>query len=171
MTDTTHVENNPFITARLDGRSDRRVIADLIEAGQANDLYTYAQLADALQKDAPGRSITRQTIAQAVRAANKISLVECSRLLQAVPRVGYRIAAAEDHRMLALDRRRRADNQIRMAVHTLQHVRWDEMEPTAREAHRATLTLMAGIWQAVESMKQRQDRMEKVLESIVPNQA
>ncbi len=169
--DATHAENSPFITARLDGRSDRRVIADLINAGQANDLYTYKQLTEVLRKDAPGRNITRQTIAQAVRAANKIALVECSRLMQAVPRVGYRIAAAKDHRILALDRRRRADNQIRMAVHTLQHVRWEDMEPTAREAHQATLTLMAGIWQAVEAMSRRQDRMEKLLDRIVPNQA
>lgn len=161
------MSDNPFVTARLDGRSDKRVIVDLIGAAQPEQIFGYDELIEVLQQDAPNRAITRQTIGHAVREANKVALVECQRCLQSVARVGYRVAAASDHRILALDRRRKADSQIRMAVHTLQHVRWDEMDAASREAHQATLVLMAGMWQAVEAIKQRQDKMADLLQRIV----
>lgn len=161
------MSDNPFVTARLDGRSDKRVIVDLISAAQPEQIFGYDELIGELQQGVPGRTITRQAASHAVREGNKVALLECQRCLQAIPRVGYRVAAASDHRILALDRRRKADSQIRMAVHTLQHVRWDEMDAAAREAHQATLVLMGGMWQAIEAVTHRQDKIENLLQRIV----
>lgn len=165
------MSDNPFVTARLDGRSDKRVIVDLISAAQPEQIFGYDELIGELQKGVPGRTITRQAASHAVREANKIALVECQRCLQAIARVGYRVAAASDHRVLALDRRRKADNQIRMAVHTLQHVRWSEMDAVSREAHQATLVLMGGLWQAIDAINRRQDKMDGLLKRIVSDSA
>lgn len=160
-------DNNLFSTARLDGRSDKRVVADLIAAAAAHDVLTYDALRDALQEGVPGRTFTRSKICQVVRGANAIALIDCQRCLQAIPRVGYRVAAAEQHRKLAGDHHRKANTQIRMAADRLIYVRWDEMSPAAREAHQATLVLISGIALAIQSLEQRQNHTEAMLRRVL----
>jgi hypothetical protein len=156
-----------FVTERADGRSDRKVIMDLVAIKEPLDILAYDYLVELLQEGLVTRTITRQTVMQTVRAANPVMLEEHQRCLRVIRGVGYQVAPASEHRSLALERRRRADRQLEMAVHTLQNVRWNEMEPSAREAHQALLTVVGAMWQAMEAIKSRQDKMDKILSQIV----
>ena len=154
------------MTKRSDGRSDRRVIADLIALTETDDIVPYDALIELLQEDVIGREITRRTVGAAVRAGNVLALEECQRYFEVVPRVGYRLVPAAEHSTLALTRRRRADNQMRKGLLILQHVRWNELQGEERRKHEGILIWMSGVTQAIESLNARQDHLEQLVARI-----
>lgn len=155
-----------FATRRRDGRSDVQVLSDLVQTAAPGDVFTYDALCRALADGCEDRTVTVQTVRSAVRRLYSRLLKNQARTLQSVPTVGYRVAAAADHQMLAKGRQRRADAQLRRGVQVLEHVRWDEMDANARAAHEGTLLLMSALYQNQRALDRRQRRVEDALREI-----
>jgi hypothetical protein len=139
------------------------VIVDLVSGRDPGTVFQYPELIAALRAGTD-REIDDRVVGRAVRAANSELLARFQRMLHSLPRVGYRLAAAAEHRNFALARREKASNQMEWAVKTLQNVRWDEMDANARAAHEGTLMVLAGLHQAIQAVQQTQKRHEKMIQ-------
>jgi hypothetical protein len=79
---------------------------------------------------------------------------------------GYRIAKANEHGMLANNRKRRADVQVRKGLDILRNVRWDDMDEESRKAHQGQLMVSEGIYGLMQSLAKRQDKLEEVIKDM-----
>jgi hypothetical protein len=156
----------PFEPTRPNGKSDRRLVVELVRDADPGTLFDFKTLTSALQWGTT-REINRRVITAAVTAANRTLLVEQKRILHSIAGVGYRLAHANDHTRLADGRKARAHAQLQWAVDTLAHVRWDEMDPNVRAAHEAQLMIVAAHHQALSALKRTQDRHEQILRQLV----
>ena len=111
-----------FAPRRADGRSDRQVIYDLVQGAEPDTVFRYDALESALREGTDGDGITRQAVYAAVTAANRTLLREKRRALRGVPRLGYRVARADEHVELALMRKDRAQIQIKRGLDGVQRV-------------------------------------------------
>jgi hypothetical protein len=159
-----------FEPTREDGRSDVDVVVGLMAEADPGTIFPYGDLIAALS-DGTDREIDVPVVGRAVRGARGKMLELYQRRATCLPGVGYRIASASEHKAIAVDHRRKSERQMRWAVRTLSHVRWEEMDPNARMAHEAQLTIMAGIYQTVQAMRKTQDRHERVLRDLVAGKA
>jgi hypothetical protein len=155
-----------FEATREDGRSDVDVVLDLMHLAEPGTVFTYGDLIEALS-DGTEREIDTRVVGRAVRAARRKMLDLYQRTATCVPNVGYRLARASEHKGIALVHRKKSERQMRWAVDTLNNVRWDEMDPNARMAHEAQLTIMAGMYQALQAVRKTQDRHERMLRKLV----
>ena len=73
------------------------------------------------------------------------------------------MAPASSHNGLALDRKQRADKQLRRGLHILNNVRWDEMDANQRAAHEGTLLIMSAIHANQASLNRRMSKIEKII--------
>jgi hypothetical protein len=134
--------------------------------GEPGRLYTYDELSAALS-DGAGRAFTRSEIASLVSRTYSRLLKEHQRALHCVRGSGYRLAPASDHRRLANGRKERADVQLRRGLHTLQNVRWNELDPEARKAHEGTLMVMSAMYEQQRAMTRRQDAVEAAISKLM----
>ena len=154
-----------FKIKRMDGRSNQQVIIDLCKDKPAGHVLTFDALKAAL--DTPGSAFTRQRIGGCVRAANVRLLKEEKRELTSVRDVGYKIAAAHEHTMLAAVRERSADRQIRRGLQTLRNVRLEEMSEAQRQFHIGHLAITAGIYTNMRALASRQKETDDLVRSLV----
>lgn len=154
-----------FAITRADGRSNLQVVLDLVRGADPGTTYTYAQLGAALTTgtDRPYGVVAVRRI---VAAAYDRLLRDQQRALRSVRGVGYRLALAAEHTPLALDRKRRADVQMRRGLLTLQHVRLEEMDANSRAAHTATWMMVSALWQNQQALEHRQTKVELALEEL-----
>ena len=143
------------------------MLYDLMGAAEPGHVFRFDVMVRTLQEGLPERTVTIDTVRGAANRLHGRLLREQSRALQSVTGVGYRIAEAASHQVIAHGRRRRADTQLRRAVDVLRHVRWDEMDPNARKAHEGTLILVAGLYENQRALGRRQKRVEDVLQQIM----
>lgn len=154
-----------FEITRKDGRSDAEVLISTVKDGEPGELYRYEMLISALEADA-ARRFSRSDVCGLVSRTMPRLLKECRRTLHNVRGVGYRLAPAGDHQMLALNRKRRSDVQLRRGLQTLQHVRWDEMDDNQAAAHRGTLMLVSALYENQKSYESRLSKIEDAIKSI-----
>ncbi len=154
-----------FTIARADGRADAQVVIDLVKDGAAGTLYPHDEILAALSVGTE-REYRQHDVSGAVGRANRRLLREHQRRLHAVPGMGYRLAPAAEHMVLASSDRRRADTQLRKGLETLRHVRWDEMEPEARKAHEGHLMVTEAIWQAQRALDRRLRKVEAAIAAV-----
>lgn len=154
-----------FAITRSDGRSNAQVLLDYVKDGEPGRVYTFADLGSALDAGTD-RRFTTSDVRNVVTAASRRLLREQQRVLHSVRRVGYRIAKASDHRQLALNRTRRADVQLKRGFLTLQHVRWDEMDPTSRKVHEGTLMVVGALYQQQRAMENRLSAVEDAIRGL-----
>jgi hypothetical protein len=155
-----------FSVTRSDGRSHGEVLIEMVCNGEPGRLYTYDELSAALS-DGAGRAFTRSEIASLVSRTYSRLLKEHQRALHCVRGSGYRLAPASDHRRLANGRKERADVQLRRGLHTLQNVRWNELDPEARKAHEGTLMVMSAMYEQQRAMTRRQDAVEAAISKLM----
>ena len=154
-----------FVISRLDGRSNGQVILDLVKAGTPGEVYTYEALGAALS-EGTDRAYGVSEVRSVVIGTFSRLLKEQQRTLYNVRGVGYRLAHANEHNQLARVRTRRADVQMRRGFHTLQHVRWDEMDPTARRVHEGTLMVVGALYQQQQAMDRRLRSVEDAIRGL-----
>lgn len=155
----------PFQTSRIDGRSDRQIIFDLVKDATPETVYSYGELESALSQGTT-RKITRFIIGNASRQASRTLLRERQRCLRVIANMGYRIIPATEHMELALTRKDRAELMIHRGVEILQGTRIDELDEPHRSLHQGQLLIMSGFYQALRSTRKRQDRQEQAIHSL-----
>lgn len=153
-----------FKIARRDGRSAAQVIVDCVKNGEPERIYTYDELAAALESESE-REYSQTEVGGAVRAAFVRLLKEHQRTLYNVRGVGYRLAHANDHSRLALARKQRADVQMLRGLQTLQNVRLEEMDPANRQAHEGMVMVVGAMHQQLKAV----DRRVRAIEQAIRN--
>ena len=151
-----------FICPRPDGRSNAQVISDFVKDDEPGTLYSFSELAGILGEGTE-RSYGQADVRQIVPKACSRLLADHQRTLHSVRGRGYRLAPASSHNGLALDRKQRADKQLRRGLHILNNVRWDEMDANQRAAHEGTLLIMSAIHANQASLNRRMSKIEKII--------
>lgn len=159
-----------FAPAREDGRSDRVVVFEMVRDADPDTVFEYAAIEAELQ-EGMSTPITRQRISQAVGLANKTLLREKSRCLTSVRGVGYRIIRAEEHTTKALERKTKAENQIKAGLDILRNTRIDELDEAQRALHTGQLLIMDGVYRMAKASEERHRQTENTLQQIKQQQA
>lgn len=154
-----------FQTSRADGRSHREVLLAALADGTPGHTYTYDHLIEVLSVGM-GRTLTRAEVQRIVGDAMSAISTDLQRTLRCVRGVGYRMAEASEHLPIAMDRKRRADTQMKRGLHTLQHVKWNELTPVQRELHQGTLLIVGAMYRQQKALTARQDRVEAALKDL-----
>lgn len=157
--------NTSFHTSRADGRSDRQVVFELMQDAEPGTLFLFARIADALQVGVSDL-ITHERACAAARSANALLLRERQRSTVAVRGRGYRVIQASEHVGVAVQRKQRAGHQLRAGLALLQRCRLDELSDKERQRHEGFTLAIAGVVTAVDYIHARQQRQEKVIDSL-----
>lgn len=156
------MSNDRFRIGRADGRSNAEVLRDHVRDKVPGTVLTFEELIAVLSDGSP-RAWDRDAVRGLVSRSMRCLATSLSRVLQSVQRVGYRVAHANDHRSIALMRKRRGDAQIVKGLVTLQHVRWDEMDAESRKAHEGQLMVIEGVVQMQRGFDQRLKQVEDAI--------
>jgi hypothetical protein len=128
-----------FQPRRPDGRSEWRVVFEHVRDGAPDQIFTYSDLAAALERPIS----ERPRIQRAVLRANRELWRDCQRSLVNVPNVGYRVLRPTEHEIQAGDYQGRAQRRIGSAVAVMKAVDLQGMtEPQRQRALRVTQVLM-----------------------------
>jgi hypothetical protein len=161
----------PFKTGRSDGRSDGRVLAELVQDAPPETVFTYDDLQSALQAGLPSESlVSRARIYKAIKAANKILLDHHHRDLGVVVNVGYRILKPEEHAPTAMGRYRKGENQIKAGVLILRGADLNTMNPRDRQIHDGTMMIMSGIVSALQQSTRDIRRIDRIVDTVAHGQ-
>lgn len=156
---------DPFQPSREDGRSDRRVLVELVESSEPGTRFSYEQLTEALSQGLDAE-VDRARVYRAVRDANRTLLEERSRYLGVVRGQGYRMLSASEHLPTATKHKERAARQMQRGLEILSNTRLDELDPTQRALHEGQLLILSGLHQAVQASHKRHDKTESLLASL-----
>lgn len=160
-----------FPPSRSDGRSDARVILELVRDATPQAVYTYDELETALRAGLPAETrVERDRIYQAVAAANRTLLRHHHRNLGVVRGLGYRVMLPEDHAPAAMCRYRRGENQVQAGLAILKGVDWDGLTPEARRVHEGTLLVVAGVAQALRHATRDVRRIDSLVDTLTRGQ-
>jgi hypothetical protein len=154
-----------FLPSRPDGRSDRRIIFELVGDAEPETLFGFEQLAAALQ-DGLATPVRRERIYRAVSQGNKTLLRERRRYLAPVAGQGYRMIRADEHLPMAIGKKSRAEKQIHDGIEILRNVRLDELTEPQRTMHVGQLMILDGVYRMAKASEKRHARQEQVLEDL-----
>lgn len=154
-----------FSPSRPDGRSDRRVVVELVADGEPDTTFTYAELIEALSEglDEP---VARPRVYRAVKQANKTLLRERKRYLQVVPNTGYKMLRAEEHLPVALNKKNTAETYMRRGAELLDHVQLGELSADMRKAVEGNRLMFAGLIGAIQHSAQRHAKSEALIADL-----
>jgi hypothetical protein len=156
----------PFSPSRPDGRSDRRVVFELVADAEPDTTFTYAELIGALAEGLDV-DITRDRVYRAVAAGNKTLLRERKRYLHVVPDVGYRVIHTSEQLPVALIKKDRAQSYLSKGIALLRHAKLDELDAAQRTLHEGQLLILAGLHQAMHESDQRHTRSEELIAELL----
>lgn len=154
----------PFKITRADGRSNGQVLLEYVNGGEPGRLYAYDELVTALSEGS--HKFTKTDVQRVVRQSTGRLLREQQRRLHAVRTVGYRLAPASEHMVLANGDRRRADVQLRKGLDTLRHVRFEEMDENTRRAHEGHLMVTEAIYANQVALDRRMKKVEEAIAAL-----
>lgn len=154
-----------FEPSRSNGQSDRQIVFALVSGAEPGTTFTHEQLRDALQKGID-KPISMQRIYKAAGKANHDLGREEQRALGAVPGIGYRVLAANEHHGAALVRKGMAEKNMRRGIELLRDVREDELDPAALQLYRGTAMVWSGVMQAMRASTRRHDKQEDLIEDL-----
>lgn len=155
-----------FMVKRADGRSDSQVIIDLTADAEPGRIFKFDELKAALSANNE-HEYTIHAIRSVVSRTERRMLRERSRVLVNVRGIGYKLAHASEHQMVAKVRKDRADTLLKKGLSVLRNVRWDEMDANQRSAHEGTLMLLSAVANAQAMLMSRQDNIENLLKGII----
>jgi hypothetical protein len=159
------VTASAFTPSRPDGRSDRRVVFELVADAKPDTTFTYATLVDALSEGLDVE-IARDRVYRAVAAGNKTLLQERKRYLQVVPNIGYRIIHTSEQLPVALLKKDRAQTYLSKGIEVLRHAKLDELDAAQRTLHEGQLLILAGLHQAMQESDRRHARSEELIAEL-----
>jgi hypothetical protein len=155
----------PFFSSRDDGRSDRRVVFELVQDAKPGDTFSYDQLTNVLAVGL-GCVVDRKRVCRAVNAANKTLLQERRRYLAVVKGVGYRVINADEHLGVALMKKEQAQGSLKRGIDVLENARIDELSPTQRTLHEGQLLILNGLYHATRESFRRHERSERLIADL-----
>lgn len=161
--------SKPFAPSRIDGRSDKQVVFDLVKDAPPDTLFHHDQLLSAL-KQGTERNITQTVVCHAVCQANRFLLRKQRRTLVSIRGMGYRVAHAKEHLPLAVRREDKALVQMRMGAEILDNVRVEELTPNERALHDGVRNLMAGTLLYMEALSKRLDKHDQMIAELMQKQ-
>jgi len=151
-----------FEITRLDGRSNSQVVLDHVKDKPPGTVFSYEELQAALSSGT-SRRYSQSDVQSIVTAAYPRLLKEQARALHNVRLVGYRLAPAAHHVVLANGRQAKADKQMLRGLQTLQNVRWDEMDANQRMAHEGQLLVVGALFHQMRALERRQSAIEAAI--------
>ena len=151
-----------FRITREGGKSNAEVLLDIVKDKPAGTVFLYDDLAAALSAGTE-KSYETTDVQSVVNATYARLLKEQARALHCVRNVGYRLAPAAHHIVLASDRQSRADKQMLRGMQTLQNVRWDEMDSNQRMAHEGQLLVTSSLFSQMKALEMRQSLVEAAI--------
>lgn len=154
-----------FKITRKDGRSNAQVILDYVKDKPAGAEFKYEDLQVALS-DGSNHSYTVVEVQAVAAKLYPRLLKEQSRALHNVRNIGYRLAPAGYHVVLANDRKSKADKQMLRGVQTLQNVRWEEMDVNQRQAHEGQLLVVGALYSQMKALERRQSAIEDAIQKV-----
>ncbi len=154
-----------FAPSRSDGRSDRRVVFELVQDAEPDTVFKYQELIDALS-DGLDDEVTRDRVYRAVAQGNKTLLRERKRYLQVVADVGYRVIPTSEQLPVALIKKDRAQSYLSKGIELLRNARLDELDAAQRTLHEGQLLILAGLHQAVRESDQRHAKTEALVAEL-----
>lgn len=155
-----------FKTTRESGRSDSEVVLDLVAANAPGTLITYQAFQDALNAGS-NRHFDRNDVCSAVNRSLGVLAKRLKRVVRCVRGLGYRVAEAKEHQVVAQWRKDRADVQMRRGLQALEHVDWSAMDENSRRAHEGTLLLLSAMVNAQRALERRQGSIESLVSSLI----
>lgn len=160
---------NNFNVTRIDGRSDSEVICGLVSSLRPGEIIPYDVLSLALSAGA-SRQFDRADVCSAM-ARSRLSIAKrLKRVMRCVRGVGYRVAEAHEHQIVAHERKGKADRQMLMGLQALQHVDWDAMDENHRRAHEGMHLILSAIVNNQRSLERRQKSIESLVNDLVRRQ-
>ncbi len=131
-----------FKHKRLDGRSTTDVVLDLIKDANPGDVFEYDTIIHALNAGSSRDYSVVDARNAVIRSKSRLSR-EHQRAVRNIPNLGYEIAAASEHREIAIKHKTRSDRQLSKGVQLLRGVKWDEVDQQSRMAHEMTLMILS----------------------------
>ena len=159
------MKNTSFKISRNDGRSNAEVLLEYVRDRPAGTIFEYSELAAELSRGS-SKEYTAAEVQGVVNAAYPRLLKEQARALHNVRGVGYRLAPAAHHIVLANGRQAKADRQMLRGMQTLQHVRWDEMDSNQRLAHEGQLLVTSALFAQMQALERRQSAVEAAIKRV-----
>lgn len=154
--------NEHFHIRRDDGRSNQDVIIDYVKDGLPGSIYTYNELIDALNEGSPTVHDRRSLYGIVISSTHRL-LEDHQRTLKNIRGTGYQLAHASDHSRLAVERKHRADTQVKRGLDLLRNVRWDELNPNQRTLHESQLLIISGLYEQQQAFDRRLSKIESAI--------
>ena len=151
-----------FARRRTTGLSNQEVVAEHCRRHPPGTTFTYEALA-AVLSEGTDREFSRSDVQQVVRLAKMRLLRDHKRTLANVPRVGYQLAHARDHRGLAGAHTKRGQRQFKRALVTLENARLDEMTAAERELHLAQCGINQALYLEQQRILSKQARHDQLI--------
>lgn len=158
------MSETPFRITRPDGRSNTQVLLDFVKGYEPGHVFTYENLIAAVSWS--GRQFTTRDVQQLVQTSGPMLSRQESRVLKNVPQVGYKLALANEHVRMALQRRTKADVQLRRGLEILRNVKFDEMNENERMAHEGQYMVMEAIYRNTQALARRQSKTEELIANL-----
>ena len=161
-------EREPFEIARADGRSNSMVVCDLVKVhNEPGRVFTYEEIGEALSRGCDRGYDLRSTQAAVRNSGPRLGRI-LKRTLHNVAGTGYRLALAEEHHSLSIQRQVRAGRQLQRGFEILRDTRFDEItDPQAKRAHEGQLLIFSAILHQMQAQEHRLNRHEKLIEQML----
>jgi hypothetical protein len=156
-----------FEITREDGRSNTQVICDLVGKCAPGRVFSYEEIRQALEEGA-SHEYKLSNVQGAVRSAGpKLGRLH-KRALHNVRLTGYRLALAQEHRSLAVDRQSKASRQLKRGFEILRDTRLDEIkDEQSRRAHEGQLLVISALLHAAAAQERRIGRVEQIINNMI----
>lgn len=140
-----------------------KIIYDLVSPRGVNDVITYEELGEALGLDPADE---RHQIQMAVRRAAKLNEERNSRVLEAMPNVGYRVIEPTEHMRLAKQHQRKSHKALARGHSKVVHVDLNGLDADTRKAFEVVAQAFAMQMDFNRRMDVRQQRLETAVADI-----
>jgi DNA-binding winged helix-turn-helix (wHTH) protein len=157
--------SQPFKPSRDDGRSDRRVVYELVSDAEPGTVFTKDDLRTALEEGVDV-DITDVRVGAAVRSVRHMLLRERQRYLISVPGIGYRMIRSDEHLPVALGKKQRAEMQLRDGIEILRNTDVSELSEAQRSLHQGQLLIVQGVYQFARASEKRIKEQGHLIEQL-----
>ncbi len=154
-----------FKPKRLDGRSTTNVVIDLIKDANPGDVFEYDAIIHALNAGSSSDYSVVDARNAVIRSKSRLSR-DYQRAVRNIPGLGYKIAAASEHREIAIKHKKISERQLSKGIQVLKGVKWNEMDQQSRMAHEGTLMIMSEMHERQQWIERRVKKIEAIISNI-----
>lgn len=143
-----------------------RTLYELLRPMEADDVITYADMAEALDLDvAKDKTVIQLAMRRAARELEEVD----NRAVDSVRNVGYRIVSAPEHLTLAERHQRKARGALVRSHSKVEHVDFNALDRDSRKAFEVVGRALTWQLQQMRHLDLRQRDLESAVESVQGN--